>query len=524
MKKNILFLIAAFLFTSTLQAQAVKRRPAQAKVANPYNSGVAYFKKKDYRNAAVQFYKVIFQSRATANQQASARYHFGISLMKLGLHQTAAFPLLMSTQNTPPKISQKAFENLVLISEKMGDTTLLDFTLKRLDVGQLSEIGKELYFNRMAEVLMREKKYPEALQNVAKALQMDPNSEESLYLGGLINLKAGKVAEGVPYFEKIYDKYYSRPATDRKRGLAALALGRAYYQAKRWEDAINVYRQIPKDHLNYRESQLELSWSLFRAGKFRSAMSTTQTLHTPFYENYYDPESLILRAIILLFVCQADEADKALQTFERTYLSTYNVVADINSSNNPPDFYYRHIDQAQNYLKGLKGGTRAGYTGTIPFFLVRSTLAVTPLKNQTAYMDKVQQEKERLGKVFKGPGGQVIVNYATKILDQRLKNSQKEAGNSLQQSLIAKEQEMSMFAGDLSLLRYEVLNGKKQEARSKYIQNVNNKEGANQIDANEGRDFYVQNGYRYWPFEGEFWRDEIGNYQYLGVNRCDQEN
>ena len=47
--------------------------------------------------------------------------------------------------------------------------------------------------------------------------------------------------------------------------------------------------------------------------------------------------------------------------------------------------------------------------------------------------------------------------------------------------------------------------------------------GAEQtVDQDATRDFYAQNGYRYWPFEGEYWRDEIGSYQYVGVNRCEK--
>ena len=33
----------------------------------------------------------------------------------------------------------------------------------------------------------------------------------------------------------------------------------------------------------------------------------------------------------------------------------------------------------------------------------------------------------------------------------------------------------------------------------------------NQINKNDKREFYIQNGYQYYPFQGEFWRDEIGS-------------
>jgi len=42
-----------------------------------------------------------------------------------------------------------------------------------------------------------------------------------------------------------------------------------------------------------------------------------------------------------------------------------------------------------------------------------------------------------------------------------------------------------------------------------------------QIDEKIDRTFYVQNGYEYYPFQGEYWLDEIGNYHYLGKQSCE---
>ena len=42
------------------------------------------------------------------------------------------------------------------------------------------------------------------------------------------------------------------------------------------------------------------------------------------------------------------------------------------------------------------------------------------------------------------------------------------------------------------------------------------------IDDDDDRDFYIQNGFHYWPFKGEYWLDELGNYHFLGVQSCGQ--
>ena len=30
----------------------------------------------------------------------------------------------------------------------------------------------------------------------------------------------------------------------------------------------------------------------------------------------------------------------------------------------------------------------------------------------------------------------------------------------------------------------------------------------------------VKNGYEFWPFEGEFWRDEVGSYAFATTSVC----
>ena len=42
-----------------------------------------------------------------------------------------------------------------------------------------------------------------------------------------------------------------------------------------------------------------------------------------------------------------------------------------------------------------------------------------------------------------------------------------------------------------------------------------------QVDDKQDRSFYVQNGYEYYPFQGEYWLDEVGNYHYLGKQSCE---
>ena len=44
--------------------------------------------------------------------------------------------------------------------------------------------------------------------------------------------------------------------------------------------------------------------------------------------------------------------------------------------------------------------------------------------------------------------------------------------------------------------------------------------GSVQIIEGTSRDFFVQNGFEFYPFQGEYWLDELGNYHYVGTQSC----
>lgn len=480
------------------------------------------FQNKRYAQAANLFYAMAKSPKTSAEDRLAAQYYLGLSFMQQGFFQTASFPLVIVSRDAGPALSQKAFQKLVVISGKLNDSVLLDFALKKLDATNISELGKELYYLRRGQMLISSGSTAEALGSLQKALEITPDSDEALYSISLAYLKKNEPKSALPYLSRLVDKYSSLKSTDVKRGLAAMALARAYYQDKQWDNAVRVYREIPKDSPSYREAQMELSWALFRSAKFRSAMSTIQTLHTPFYENFYNPESLILRTIVLVFACQPEEAEKSLSAYQKNYATLSTVLSDIQKSQTKPEFYFKQIEEAQKHLKSLRVGRESRYGGEVPFFVVRAAMEKASLKNKLSYLQKVQSERDLIKKNLNKKDDVPVRQYALKILNVRIAKVSQEAGEVLRDMLPATVQELSVLNGDASLLKYEVLGSKKRQARTKYIKSVN-KENSEHVDGKTSRAFYIQNGYRYWPFEGEYWRDELGNYHYLGVNYCENE-
>lgn len=517
--KNILFII--LLCCNQVSAKSVS--PKKVGYSQQTKSAIKIFQKKDYKRAATSFFKIAFSGKVPVNEKIIAKYFLGLSLVKLKLFQVAAFPLtIVSRDGTSEKIKKSAFENLVTISDRLDDNTLLDYSLKNLKEGDLSGLSLELFYSRLASVQRGKGQIDDAIGSLNKTLKINPKNDEALYLLGLIYLKKNQNSEGLKYLEQLYDKYTAYSIRSAKRGAATMALGRGYYQAQRWVDAAALYREVSKDNPLYRQAQKELTWALFRMGKFRSAIGTVQTLHTPYYENFYDPESLQLRSIIMLFICQIEEVEKSLTTFEKVYIPTYGILSTLNSISNPPEFYSKEINDVQKYLLIAKNNDQIKYSGRIPLFLVRSAIDEAPLRNKLLYLKKIRAEQVLGSKIFfeKTAENVSLKGYILRTLDLRIKNTEKKSGEILDRMLRSKEEELSGFVADMSLLKYEMLSLKKSEAHKKYVESLRDIK-ASSTEEPVKRSFYTQNGYRYWPFEGEFWKDEVGNYQYMGDNRCE---
>lgn len=276
--------------------------------------GRALFNKGSFANASFEFFKENSPSELT-----KGRYGFGLSLYRLKLPHLASIPMMTVATQAEGKLQKKALDTLVKISYETNDNTLLHYAINKLSVEDLEETSQEVFFNRLADYNQENGKYDEALRNVDAVLKKNPDNEKAIFTGGLIYLKKDNPLKAQEFFKHLASSFEQKAPNDEMRGIALANYARALYQGRNMAEAENIYRQIPKDHSAYRKVQMELAWTLFRGGKIRSALSSLQTLHTPFYENFYDPESFILRAIILIFACQGDEAMKAVKAFQKNF-------------------------------------------------------------------------------------------------------------------------------------------------------------------------------------------------------------
>ncbi|OFZ29141.1 MAG: hypothetical protein A2622_13950 [Bdellovibrionales bacterium RIFCSPHIGHO2_01_FULL_40_29] len=501
-KKNILvpFFVFSLLSSMTFGANPLR------------GEGLKAFQQKLYPKAVLSFYN---WSRQTKNldEKKEAKFYLGIALSKLDLLQVATFPLIDVVRSGPGKYRSRALNQLALYANRLDEKALLKYTVSKLTPGDLTELSKSAFYLNLSEISDSQNELDKSFEWAQKSLEANPKNEEALYQLASLSLKKQKPQDALIYFSQLFERYQNKSLADKKRGLLLMNIARTYYQMKEWDKAVEFYRQVPRDHSHYRNTLQELSWALFRGGNLRSALSPLQTLMTPFYSQFFDPETMVLSSSIYIFSCQHNESLRDAEVFEKNYLPAIGQIDAWLKGHRTEEDSYNELIKAQKSLDNMNKTGVIESQGSLPFFVLRSIIAEPDIQGGLRYLKRLEKESAMLSRDF---AGTKFINYGKRIIKGRAISAKKKLAADVQYYLKSYLTTTMNMADQISFIKYEALDGLKNQLKVKIVGPLDS------VEADFSRDYYAQNGYRYWPFEGEYWRDEIGSYQYVGVNRCEK--
>lgn len=490
------------------------RRVVQAPTGSGLAGAMSLIKSARYQEAASQLLSLSKRSDMAA-QRAQIKYLLGLCLMEMNLNQVAAFQFVDVIRSGDQRWTRQAIEKLLVVTDRLGDETLLNYAIQRIDVAQVPKQHREMLFFRLGEIKQKSKQYSEAVQYYNR---VEPQSRfylNALYNKGLSYAEANQTDLALQSFQNLVNVRSGAKVNDINKVAAQMGIARIYYQRHEWDKSIEAYAGIPRDSLLWHDSMFERSWAMLRAARFRSALSNFQSLHSTYYEDAYIPETLLLRSIVYLYICKYDEMEKVVDLYERQYGPALNRMNTFLSSRKNSETYFQEI----NKVFVMKKDPESRKSLVLPYNVLKYISEEGNVRRTYAYIKKVSEERksvEENGSLRSSSLGQ----YALKILNNRIKSTKDQIGDMVKAHLMNMQSELRDLNEQASFVRYEMINGKK-EAIKKKIANKDLEEEQAQVDDNQDRDFYIQNGYEYYPFKGEYWLDEIGNYHYLGKQSCE---
>lgn len=440
----------------------------------------------------------------------------GKIFLELNFPQVAAWQFANVIMVNDQNYNKKALEYLSVAADRLGDETILNYAVSKMKISDFPAQEKDMLFFRMGEIKFRNKDYKGAIEAFDRVTSDSAYSEMAQYMTGTGFAMINDTGSAISKFETLLANK-RRTVTNDTRVSTIMALARAFYQRKDWEKSLEFYRRVPRDHELWHNALFESAWANLRVGKFRSALGIFHSLHSSYYDDFYVPESLVLRAIVYLYICKYEEVNKVVGLFERSYGDVQTRLSNFLKSTNDPKAYYDEVERGLLMKKQFQDGNKPS-EGRVPYRVLRYIIGKPDIGRGLDYLRKLFVEREQLEKMPVGFLESPLGKYTIRLLIGRIKTAQKLIGIKAKIHMIYMKGELKDLDEQVSYLRYEMIGLQKDILKKKIAgQSVESPK----IDDDSDRSYYVKNGYDYWPFQGEFWLDEIGNYFYVGKQSCE---
>jgi tetratricopeptide (TPR) repeat protein len=322
-----------------------KARQAQLRAfaEGQLKQGMEWAEDGRYVDAIKHFQKFVADNNYTpdSDEYYNARYGIALALVQADLYRTAADLLLEIVLQGPDKpFFQPAFNHLRTMRQKIEFSPPNLEQLTNYFVGNFSKAFQDNYNYFLGEFFYEGANYSMALKYFEQISEGADDYARALYLRGLVQVANQMYKSAVQSFQQSILAQESNDSDVRVAHLAYMALARIAYETGDYDASIFYYRKVPQASLQLPVAFYESGWSFFVKGDFSRALGTFHALHSPYFGHYFYPELWILEATIYLNMCHYEFAKDAIGMF-RNHVSVLGVpLAQFMQSMRTPAEYY----------------------------------------------------------------------------------------------------------------------------------------------------------------------------------------
>ena len=333
------------------------------------------------------------------------------------------------------------------------------------------------------------------------------------YLEGIIYFKQENYQEAVDSFKEVVRLLHPTTGNfrdDRMREMAFFQLARTHYGHKQFNYALFYYDRIKRDSLNWLEALFESSWAHFRLAKYQKALGNLITLDSPFFREEYFPEGLVLKAVTYYENCRYPESNQIVREFRQRYEPLFKELEKLTKKQMAPESYYKK-------LLAIQKAPPSGDSGKLLRRILKVALADKDLALLNQSVLAVEKEMKRIQRKKKaGFADSKVAKRMLELLKSQREELIKKAGRSTK---IRLEQERDFLGSLISqALRIKLENDNAELEVLKKAKAGDRDLGPTLLtyDWSPATD----DEKIYWPYEGEYWRDELGTYEYTLTWGC----
>jgi TolA-binding protein len=476
------------------------------------------YENKDYYSASIELHKVIEgETGDSAANKQRAGFWMGKTLYHLGFFSAALsyFDRIVQ-KGTAHRYYNATLKWLASLSRQLPESAGILEKIGKYDKSQLEQpalakVRQELFY-LLGRFHYRKGNFSEAIALFRSVSTKSKFFARAKFMEGITHVRLYKAKPAAAAFKQLLRTAREAPDTaeiKRFEQLAKLSLARVFYSVKQFKLAIKYYDLIPQSSGRWLQSLFEASWSHFQRNNFSKALGNIHTLNAPYFEEQFFPESLILKAVIFFQNCLYEQAGSSVKEFYARYPALKREIGKVVKAKKDP---------AEFYLYALKiKDKKAGLPPEVGRY-ARSVLRDKTLEKTFDYVKELDRELKQVQEADPAWKATAIAGVVLADLTLQKSLAQNAAGDLAQRRLKRLTGELNELQKQAIKVEYEIINGQKNKLEASLL--AEQRKAAAKAQGT-GR-IVPDDEHLFWPFDGQYWRDELGYYRVKIRSQCNR--
>ena len=486
-------------------------------------------------DAAKALYRVsIGETGDDEGNKQIAQFNLAKALYKLKFYQ-GAYSIFSEIADKPNHL--KYNETLLWLAKLATDLPEPADIIERVGKYNEEHVGKfnnkeqqEIYWQLnylLGRYRYRNGQFPEALALLEKVDRRSKYYVQAQFFGGVSNVQMRQSKPAVEAFQRILGAIEEGDVEvedeARMRDLAYLSMARTFYSASvkvdektnaptvdqtRLSAAVKYWNKVDVASEYWLDALFEESWAYFMAGDYSHALGNIHTLEAPYFPHSYYPEADVLKAVIYFANCQYDDALTIVAKFQGHYQPIRDELSKtlekFKGENQENEFF--------KFLKDVRDDKAQLDPKVAP--IVKTSLSDRQLLRNLEYVRLLDEEDARFKKAPNSFKDAKVADLVKDSVHDARELAVRNAGN------LAR----GRYQRNLQDLNEQLRNGQKiliditAAKRNELDQAMANQ----QVTVEESKANIVRPDEEHviWPFQGEYWRDELGFYRQTITSKC----
>lgn len=466
---------AAATADPTIPANKAALEPDR-KIRAHFDKGYKHFSKKRYLKATIEFHAFLQHSTPDDEDHEWAEFFYGVGLHQIGFSHAAVDILAHLVMQKPnPQIVTYCLElfERIMRSQPYDHDLLVNRVLCDQEYGFIE--GDLVNFVNYYQGVHAWKQgfWQWGDRHFAGIKPKTYYHNRFLYQKALLMVYRDRIDDAVATLRTILA---DRDESDELLDDVRRTLARLLYEMREYGEADRLYWRIKENISGQSRNLMERAWVHYRMGNAERAMGLLYAFEAPAFKTAFTPEYYILKSFIYKDVCHYQRAMDMVAEFKSRYGSTLDKI-------------YRRKGPREN----------------------RELLLVVLNRDNVArlfkFLELLEEEQAGLGKLADAPR---LREKLQEIYALKMAQSKIELRRVVDDAYEMLANEMLEYEEEAYLMEYEI--GLDMYQRVSQVHYSDADEALAEEKSDKGLSIY--------PFQGEFWNDELADYRVVLPNKC----